>query len=507
MKHTNSVTRLLLPILVLCAADAGLSQLANTKIAFTSNRDGNEEIYIMNADGTNQTRLTNSSASDHAPQWSPNGEKIAFPSNRDGNFEVYVMNADGTNQQRLTNNPADDRGGSWSPDGNKIAFQSTRDGNWEVHAMNADGTNQQNLSNNPAEDSNPDWSPDGSKIVFESLRDGNYEIYLMNADGTNPQRLTNNAAEDHYPAWSPDGSKIAFQSTRDGNFEVYVMNADGTNEVRITNNSAHDEWARWSPDGSKIVFNSTRDGNYEIYVMNTDGTNQIRLTNNSAKDDFPRWSPFLSIIVSIDIKPGSDPNSIDPNSNGVIPVAILTTQSFDATTVDPLSVRFGPNGTTESHSMGHIEDVDADGDMDLVLHFSTQATGIQCGQTQASLTGETFNGEPITGTDAIQTVGCGSGKVVAQEQSANPVGYALAQNYPNPFNPSTTIEFSLSRPGYTTLKVYDVLGRQVATLVDKHLSAGNHRVEWNASAFGSGVYSYKLTTDDFSTIKKLVLLR
>ena len=110
--------------------------------------------------------------------------------------------------------------------------------------------------------------------------------------------------------------------------------------------------------------------------------------------------------VAIDIKPGSFPNSINPRSKGVIPVAILTTDSFDATNVDPLTVVFGPNGAVEAHGRGHIEDADGDGDLDLVLHFRTQETGIQCGDTAASLTGETFGGQLIEGSDSISTVGC-----------------------------------------------------------------------------------------------------
>lgn len=112
--------------------------------------------------------------------------------------------------------------------------------------------------------------------------------------------------------------------------------------------------------------------------------------------------------VDIDIQPGNNPNSINPKSKGKIPVAILTTGTFDATTVDPLSVRFGPNGAAEAHGRGHIEDADGDGDLDLVLHFKTQDRGIACGDTEASLSGETFNGAPITGSDSIVTVGCKS---------------------------------------------------------------------------------------------------
>ena len=90
----------------------------------------------------------------------------------------------------------------------------------------------------------------------------------------------------------------------------------------------------------------------------------------------------------------------------MIPVAILTTDTFDATTVDPLSVRFRPKGAKEVHKKGHIEDINHDGEPDLVLHFKTQATGIKCGDTSASLTGETVDGDPVQGSDAIQTVGC-----------------------------------------------------------------------------------------------------
>ena len=126
----------------------------------------------------------------------------------------------------------------------------------------------------------------------------------------------------------------------------------------------------------------------------------------NARVDIANYSFAQFIAVQIDIKPGSFPNSINPGNNGVIPVAILTTSAFDATTVDPMSVRFGPNGAVEAHGQGHIEDADGDGDLDLVLHFRTQSTGITCGATSASLTGMTFGGQTIQGTDSVRTVGC-----------------------------------------------------------------------------------------------------
>ena len=217
-------------------------------IAFVSNRDGlGAEIYVMNADGSGQTRLTNNIADDWYPSWSPDGRQIIFLSDRDGDIEIYIMNADGSEQTRLTNSPGSEWLPSWSPDRSRIAFSDNRDGNVEIYVMNADGSGRTNLTNNPANDWAPSWSPDGRRIAFVSDRDGNNEIYVMNADGSGVTRLTNNPASDQVPSWSPDGKRIAFASNRDGNFEIYVMNADGSGVTRLTNNPAYDMEPSWSP--------------------------------------------------------------------------------------------------------------------------------------------------------------------------------------------------------------------------------------------------------------------
>ena len=130
------------------------------------------------------TRLTFDDAFDSSPAWSPDGRRIAFESERDGNDEIYVMNADGSGVARLTVNDAIDGSPAWSPDGQRIAFDSLRDDNFEVYLMNADGSGVTRLTNNDARDWHPVWSPDGRRIAFESNRDGNAEIYLMNPDGS-----------------------------------------------------------------------------------------------------------------------------------------------------------------------------------------------------------------------------------------------------------------------------------------------------------------------------------
>ena len=285
---------------------------AQARIAFHSNRDGNSEIYVMDADGENLQRLTNQPDSDFHPSWSPDGKWIAFLSRRDQvrskhgiGAEIYVMDAGGQNPQRLTDNPHDDYCPSWSPDGKQIAFASVRDGNTDIYVIDADGENEQRLTENPLYDYSPSWSPDGERIVFTARRDGHYkkdfdltyEIYVIDADGGNEQRLTENRRNDFSPSWSPDGKRIAFASDRKAdfvNYEIYVMDADGGNEQRLTENR-HDDWYPfWSPDGERIAFSSERDGNYEIYVMDADGGNQKNLTNHLEDDYAPAWfnSPF-----------------------------------------------------------------------------------------------------------------------------------------------------------------------------------------------------------------------
>ena len=263
------------------------------KIVFESSRNGNLEIYSMNADGTSVMRLTSHSALDFNPAWSPDRSKIAFTSGRTGNGDIYVMNADGSNLTRLTSNSAIEDDASRSPDGTKIAFWSSRDGNPEIYVMNADGTNQTRVTSNPRSDTQPQWSPDGTKLVFVSNRSSllNFDIYTMNADGSNVTRLTTNASIDESPDWSPDGTKIVFTSNRSNllDFEIWVMNADGSNQLRLTSSTRSSVRPTWSRDGANITFATNRDSllNFEIYTMGANGSSQTRITTNSAIDFNP----------------------------------------------------------------------------------------------------------------------------------------------------------------------------------------------------------------------------
>jgi len=269
---------------------------AGGKIAFASNRDGNYEIYVMNADGSGVKRLTNNAASDEYPSWSPEGNRIIFQSNRDATRpdyeDIYVMNADGSGVKRLTYNvTSSDEDPAWSPDGKHIAFQSHRDSNWEIYLMNTDGSGLKRLTNHSGDDLWPTWSPDGKQISFYSYRDGREGIYVINADGSGEKRLSDTSSHYRFQAWSPDGHRIAYDCWYEGNYDICAMNADGGAVRNLTHHSAEDGFPTWSPDGTRIAFASGRDGNAEIYVMNADGSNQIRLTRTSAHEVAPVWSP------------------------------------------------------------------------------------------------------------------------------------------------------------------------------------------------------------------------
>ncbi len=232
-----------------------------TQIAFQSTRDGNWEIYVMDADGNNLRRLTNYDDSDVSPSWSPDGTQITFSSHRDGNWNIYVMDADGSNLRRLTRGVYP----SWSPDGTQIAFQSNRDGNWNIYVVYIDGSNPRQLTSHSSW--SPSWSPDGTQIAFYATYQEDAEIYVMDTDGKNLRQLTQLFSTDAFPSWSPDGTQIAFQSTRDGDEDIYVMDADGSNPRRLTSYNGADRSPSWSPDGTQIAFESNRDGNDEIYVL------------------------------------------------------------------------------------------------------------------------------------------------------------------------------------------------------------------------------------------------
>ena len=306
------------------------------QIAFVSDRDGDDEIYVMNTDGSAVTKLTDNPNKDWWPSWSPDGRRIVFNSDRAGDHEIYVMNADGSGLVQLTRNSANDWFAKWSPDGRQIIFASTRDGDHEIYVMRTDGSGLTSLTENSETDWLPSWSPDGRRIAFTATRQGNTDLYTMNIDGSGVTRLTHHSAGDYDPNWSPDGRRIAFQSDRDGDYELYLMNADGSGVTQLTHNSAYDGQLEWSPDGQRIIFHSNRDGDDEIYLMNPDGSGITKLTDNTAEDSAASWAP-ARIEASPSPQPGPTPTNtpVPPPIPNNTPVPTPTSMSPPTPTPAP----------------------------------------------------------------------------------------------------------------------------------------------------------------------------
>ncbi|MDP9302861.1 MAG: hypothetical protein M3P43_18500, partial [Actinomycetota bacterium] len=293
-----------------------------TKIAFTGYNErgshpagggANYDVYVMNADGSGVTDLTTSQQdvrsgnSQTSPSWSPDGTQIVFNNySRDpASSGIYMMNADGSAQTKIA-----DVGYSaspWSPDGSRILFSMNGHGGADLYTVHPDGSGLTQLTSSPdgVYDEFPSWSPDGSKIAF--LR-GARSIYVMNADGTDQLAVFDRAGSRLLrPVWSPDGTKLAFDVYDDGTWDIYEVSADGAGLKDLTPTSDRDEnGPTWSPDGTRIAFAATHmlstgvdnTGSFDIYLMNPDGTGEERLTKDAGHDPNLSWQAVFTALLS-----------------------------------------------------------------------------------------------------------------------------------------------------------------------------------------------------------------
>jgi formylglycine-generating enzyme required for sulfatase activity/serine/threonine protein kinase len=256
-------------------------------IAFNSNRTGNNEIYLINADGSNLGRLTFSPADDRIPSWSPDGKEIAYQSNTDGDWEIYVLTLDGGRTRQVTSNTCNDYAPEWSPDGDRFVFYSDCDGNREIYTVNVDGSGRKQLTQTEQKYNwFPNWSPDGRQVTYSSNQSGNYQVYVMNADGSSSRALAPGCAS----SFSPDGLQILFTSYCTDLGEIKLMDADGSN-VRTLSNEYGNSNPSWSRDGKMIVFQSDRSGDEDVWTMELDGSNWTQLTADPGRDSAAKWQP------------------------------------------------------------------------------------------------------------------------------------------------------------------------------------------------------------------------
>ncbi|MCL4302761.1 MAG: PD40 domain-containing protein [Anaerolineae bacterium] len=215
---------------------------------------GDRDLYLAPQAGQ-PLNLTQTAGDDLQPALSPDKRRIAFTSGRGGNLDIYVMDADGGNVIQLTTNRGFDEWPAWSPDGGQIAFVSDRDGNVEIYGMNSDGSNQQRLTGHPADDWPVVWSPDGRTLLFASNRDGNWNLFVLELPGGKLTRLTNDPGDEREPAWSPDGRTIAFTANSGSNWDIYTLPAPTgapteiprSQWIQVTATSKNERYPAWLP--------------------------------------------------------------------------------------------------------------------------------------------------------------------------------------------------------------------------------------------------------------------
>ncbi len=307
---------------------AGLVPGAPHSLAFASNRDGNNEVYVMNPDGTGQTNKTTLASSDQRPDISPDGTEIVFSSNRDGNTEVFTMNFDGSGVRQLTTtaSPVGNSWPRWSPDGEWIAFQSGSGTVFQIYRIRRDGTGLTQVTNHLGLNQFPGWSPDGTRLAIRRDND----IYLINStDGADPVRLTIQGTSNQMASFSPDGTRIAFLSNREGYGSVFIMNSDGSSQFNFTPRPPDRTtgWGSrapaWSPNGESIYFTAVRlietgNSNEQIWVKPATGGPETQLTSAGVNFEASVRKIVAPTITSL----VATPDILWPPRNQFVPVSL-----------------------------------------------------------------------------------------------------------------------------------------------------------------------------------------
>ena len=272
-----------------CGGATGAISLSLTgKVVFSSDRSGNSDIWMKNANGSGLTKLTSDAGLDKEPALSPDGTKVAFTSNRSGEEQIWILDLGTMALTNISNNSADEDEPAWSKDGTRIVFVSTIDDpNGEIYTMDPDGNNRFRVTNNVRTDTEPTFNPNGTRIAFTAVISGNFEIRLIDSDGTDETSLAGHAAVDEEPDWSV-GDEIAFVSNRNGSEEIFTVNPNGSSLTPLTGG----ESPSWSPLGTHLVFTDNEGSSqYDLWVIRSDGLGRTKLDLDvSSEEDDPSWS-------------------------------------------------------------------------------------------------------------------------------------------------------------------------------------------------------------------------
>lgn len=277
-------------------AFTGTAGVAGTEIAFISDRSGEREVWVMDADGARQRAATDGKTIKAFPDWTPDGGAILYTSYRDKGLPSLYLTSRGDYRpgQILSRVLADlpKYRGVFSPDGKQLAIVTSLDGAAEIFRVDRSGKKLRRLTRSGGIDISPSWSPDGEKLVFVSDRSGAPQLYIMNRDGGELRRLTFNGSYSTAPRWSPDGRWIVYETRVGGQFDLWLIDPAGDVNLPLMTHRRSDESAAWSPDARKITFSSTRRGRADIYVIDLDGENLRRLTARKGENLQPAWGPF-----------------------------------------------------------------------------------------------------------------------------------------------------------------------------------------------------------------------
>jgi TolB protein len=267
----------------------GEPPIFTSKIVFISNRDGNWELYMMDYDGRNQTRLTFNNDVDYVPAWSADGKKICYTAYRGTDATLYIWDIHEQTRTKVFSKgtpfaPA------FSPDGKKLAFCTQEEsGNSEIYVATSEGQKIRRLTFNKGIDTAPTWSPNSRQIAFTSDRGGTPQIYIMDAEGSNVTRVSFGGSYHDAPTWAPTGEQIAYVSRVDQIFDIYILNLRTKQIMKLTESNARNESPCWSPDGRHIIFSSNLNGTVQLYTIDYDATNLRRLTSKGA-NKLADWS-------------------------------------------------------------------------------------------------------------------------------------------------------------------------------------------------------------------------
>ena len=263
-----------------------------SSLAFTSDRGGHKEIWVMDYDGQNERRITGHRSTSMSPAWAPSGDALAYTSFFNGPPGIYLAELASGRKTPIVASGSMNTTPTFSPDGQRVAFARSVDGNVEIFTANRNGGGLRRLTHSGAIDTNPAWSPTGGQIAFTSSRAGNPHIYLMDEEGSNQRRLTFEGTYNDGASWSPRGDLIAYTSRRNGRFQIVVMNPVTLASTALTT-TGENEAPTFSPDGRQIAFVSRRGGGKHIWVVGIDGRNPRQLTSEG-NNDMPDWSRPLA---------------------------------------------------------------------------------------------------------------------------------------------------------------------------------------------------------------------